>query len=72
MGAQPAPASELPRQHGAQVRFDVDGGGFVVIADSDGQCLPFVFVAGDVTGYVGPEAAAAAGARVGALVAGTL
>lgn len=72
MGAQPAPASELARQHGARVRFDLEGGGFVVITDGSGMCVPGVFVAGDITGYLGPEAAAVAGNRVGAHVASTL
>jgi len=31
-----------------------------------------VYAAGDVTGYVGPDAAAQAGARVGAMVAESL
>jgi sarcosine oxidase subunit alpha len=62
--APPAPASELSRQHGAAVKLDA--GGFAVIARDDGACADHVFVAGDVTGYIGPEAAAEAGARVGA------
>ena len=69
VGAGPAPASELPRQHGCRVRFDVDGGGFVVESGPDGAGARGVHVAGDVTGYMGPEAAAAAGERLGALVA---
>ena len=64
-GALPAPASELPRQHGAQVRFDPGAGGFRVITDGDGRCAPGVWAAGDVTGYQGPQAAARAGAAVG-------
>jgi sarcosine oxidase, subunit alpha len=65
MGALPAPASELPRQHGAPVRFDPGGGGFCVQAPPTGACAPGVLVAGDVTGYQGPERAAQAGAQVG-------
>jgi sarcosine oxidase, subunit alpha len=72
MGAQPAPASELPRQHGARVRLDLDGGGFCVETSGPGQCAPGVLVAGDVTGYVGPERAAERGAQVGAAAADSL
>jgi sarcosine oxidase subunit alpha len=72
MGAQPAPASELPRQHGAPVRFDLEAGGFRVQTDGSGRCAAGVYAAGDVTGYRGPEAAAEAGARVGAAVAESL
>jgi pyruvate/2-oxoglutarate dehydrogenase complex dihydrolipoamide dehydrogenase (E3) component len=71
-GGLPAPASELPRQHGAQVRFDPGAGGFRVITDADGRCAPDIWAAGDVTGYQGPEAAARAGAAVGARVAAEL
>ena len=57
-GALPAPASELPRQHGAQVRFDPGAGGFRVVTDGEGRCAPDIWAAGDVTGYQGPQAAA--------------
>ncbi len=59
VAALPAPASELPRQHGARVRLDVRG--FVVEVDAAFAAAPQVHAAGDVTGYVGPDAAAAAG-----------
>jgi len=62
---EPAPASELPRQHGAAVELRPDAGGFVALADADGRAAPSVWVCGDVGGYLGPAAAAAAGARVG-------
>jgi sarcosine oxidase, subunit alpha len=75
MAAQPAPASELPRHHrpdAAVVRFDPAHGGFCVVTDDGGGCGPGVFAAGDVTGYVGPDAAAEAGRRVGLRVAASL
>jgi sarcosine oxidase subunit alpha len=72
VAALPAPASELPRQHGARVRFDVGRGGFAVEVDPGFACAPGVFAAGDVTGYVGPQAAAGQGATAGAAVAETL
>jgi sarcosine oxidase subunit alpha len=71
-GALPAPASELPRQHGAQVRFDPGAGGFRVVTDSEGRCAADIWAAGDVTGYRGPQAASRAGAQVGAAVAASL
>jgi sarcosine oxidase subunit alpha len=62
----PAPASELPRQHGVPVAFDPARGGFAALADAEGATpVAGVFAAGDVTGYGGPEAAARAGARAG-------
>lgn len=73
VAAIPAPASELPRQHGARVRLDETGGGFVALADhgfrtdADG-----VFCCGDVTGYLGPELAAEAGAAAAAEITHTL
>jgi sarcosine oxidase, subunit alpha len=75
MAAQPAPASELPRHHRADpgvVRFDPARGGFCVVTDDRGRCGPGVFAAGDVTGYLGPEAAGEAGGRVGAHLAASL
>jgi sarcosine oxidase subunit alpha len=69
----PAPASELPRQHGAAVRFEPARGGFVALVDADGATsVPGVFACGDVTGYVGPDAAATAGAAAGRALAATL
>ncbi len=69
----PAPASELPRQHGARVRLDPARGGFVALVDGDfATSAPGVFACGDVTGYVGAEAAAAAGAAAGRALAASL
>jgi succinate dehydrogenase/fumarate reductase flavoprotein subunit len=73
LAALPAPASELPRQHGARVQLEVARGGFAVTVDADGATTtPGVFAAGDVTGYVGPGAAAAHGLAVGQAIAKAL
>jgi sarcosine oxidase, subunit alpha len=73
VAALPAPASELPRHHGAFARLDLAKGGFAIDVDAGfATSVPHVFAAGDVTGYLGPEAAAAAGAAAGAAVAATL
>jgi len=70
VAALPAPASELPRQHGVAVDFNPAAGGFACLTDErGGTAVPAVFACGDVTGFRGCEAAAAHGARVGALVA---
>lgn len=62
----PAPASEGPRQQGCRVVLDPGVGGFRVVVDEHGQTtVPGVWACGDVTGYVGPSAAAADGNRVG-------
>ena len=69
VAALPAPASEGPRQHGCQVLLDAAAGGFRVVIDDDGRTsTPGVWACGDVTGYLGPAAAAAHGARIGARV----
>lgn len=71
VAATPAPASEGPRQHGCQVVLDPAAGGFRVVVDAQGRTTtPQVWACGDVTGYVGPEAAAVDGARIGANVVG--
>ncbi len=71
--ALPAPASELPRQHGAEVRLDPERGGFAVTIDPRfATTVPGIFAAGDVTGYVGCEAAFAAGKAAGLALAATL
>ena len=71
--ATPAPASELPRQHGARVAFDGPGGGFTVTVDASFHTgVPGVFACGDVTGFQGPDAAACAGAAAGREMAHTL
>jgi sarcosine oxidase subunit alpha len=69
----PAPASELPRQHGADVEFDLGRGGFAVRVDAAFQTsAAHVYACGDVTGYVGPQAATEAGRAAGAAIARTL
>jgi sarcosine oxidase subunit alpha len=69
----PSPASELPRQHGAAVAFDAARGGFAAVIDERGATTAAdVFASGDVTGYIGPTAAAHAGARAGRALAATL
>jgi hypothetical protein len=73
VAALPAPASELARQHGARVHLVPAKGGFVVEVDSGfATAVDGVFAAGDVTGYVGPVAAAAQGAAVGQAIAGAM
>lgn len=70
VAAVPAPASEAARQHGARVELDAKKGGFAVLVGEGGvTSVPDVHACGDVTGYLGPEAAAAHGARVGAAAA---
>jgi len=69
----PAPASELPRQHGARVAFDRARGGFAALVDArHATTAADVFACGDVTGYAGTAAAEASGARAGRAVAATL
>jgi sarcosine oxidase subunit alpha len=69
----PAPASELPRQHGARVRFEPARGGFIALVDeTHATNVSGVFACGDVTGYVGPDDAAIAGATAGRALAATL
>ncbi len=73
VAAIPAPASEGARQQGCRVVLDPVAGGFRVVVDADGRTTtPNVWACGDVTGYVGPAAAAADGARVGALAAASV
>jgi sarcosine oxidase subunit alpha len=69
----PAPASELPRQHGARVALDPARGGFAAAVDErHATSAPGVYACGDVTGYAGTEAALAAGRAAGLSVAATL
>ena len=50
--------------------LDPPAGGFRVVVDEHGRTsAPGVWACGDVTGYVGPAAAAEHGARVGMNVA---
>ncbi|HEY8925343.1 MAG TPA: 2Fe-2S iron-sulfur cluster-binding protein, partial [Polyangia bacterium] len=73
VAAVPAPASELPRQHGAPVTFDDARGGFVVTVDGSFRAAgAAIFACGDVTGYRGPDAAAAEALRAGPIIAHTL
>ena len=73
VAAIPSPASEGPRQQGCKVTLDPDAGGFRVVVDDDGKTSTAgVWACGDVTGYQGPQRAAADGARVGANVAASL
>ena len=73
VAALPAPASELPRQHGARVHLEPARGGFAVEVDGGfATTAPGVYAAGDVTGYRGPKEAAAGGAAAGQAVAGAL
>ncbi len=68
VSATPSPATEAPRQHGCKVELSPAAGGFACIVDGDGHTsVADVLACGDVCGYAGPEAAAAAGARVGAV-----
>ncbi len=69
----PSPASELPRQHGAAVAFDVARGGFAAVVDERGATTAAdVFACGDVTGYAGSTLAARAGTKAGRALAATL
>jgi sarcosine oxidase, subunit alpha len=73
VAAIPAPASELPRQHGANVRLDEALGGFAVMVDERFQTSAAgVYACGDVAGYVGPALAAQAGAAAATAIAHTL
>jgi sarcosine oxidase subunit alpha len=73
VAALPAPASELPRQHGARTILDPRRGGFAVDTTADcATTIPDVFAAGDVCGYAGPAAASAAGEAAGAAIARAL
>lgn len=70
VAAIPSPASEGARQQGCHVVLDPPAGGFRIVVDADGRTTtPGVWACGDVCGYIGPAAAAADGARVGANVA---
>lgn len=73
VAAIPSPASEGARQQGCKVTLDPDAGGFRVVVDELGKTSTAgVWACGDVTGYRGPQRAAADGARVGAHVAASL
>ena len=73
VAAIPSPASEGARQQGCKVTLDPNAGGFRVIVDEHGKTSAAnAWACGDVTGYMGPQRAAADGARVGANVAASL
>jgi sarcosine oxidase subunit alpha len=73
VAARPAPASELPRQHGVPVAYDEPGGGFGCLVDAEGQSpTPGLFACGDVTGFVNCERAGDSGDRCGAAVVRSL
>ncbi|MBC8133444.1 MAG: (2Fe-2S)-binding protein [Deltaproteobacteria bacterium] len=73
VAALPAPASELPRQHGAEVLLDESRGGFVTVTDAHFQTkADKIFCCGDVTGYLGPTLAEEAGAAAAAAITHTL
>jgi sarcosine oxidase subunit alpha len=63
----PAPAHELAAQAGAPLRFD--GQGFAVVRDAEHGCGWLggtrLWAAGDLCGWLGPQAAARDGERVG-------
>lgn len=67
VAAAPAPAHELAAQAGAALRFD--GLGFAVVRDDNLNCGSLggtrLWAAGDVCGWLGPEAAARDGERIG-------
>jgi sarcosine oxidase subunit alpha len=66
VAALPAPASELPRQHGVPVAFADRRGGFYCRVDDDGLSpVSRVYACGDVTGFGGIDDAISAGARCG-------
>ena len=73
VAALPAPASELARQHGAEVAFDPARGGFAVVVDARFRTrAPDVYACGDVTGFAGADAAARAGDAAGRAIAADL
>ncbi|HEX2657400.1 MAG TPA: FAD-dependent oxidoreductase, partial [Polyangia bacterium] len=73
VAATPAPAAELPRQHGAALHFDAAGGGYAVQVDPTFRTSAAgIFACGDVTGYHGPAEAALSGAAAGREIAHTL
>ena len=66
VAALPAPASELPRQHGAKVLLDERSGGFAVVGDRHGRTTAtHAYACGDCTGFAGPASATAQGEVAG-------
>ena len=76
VAATPAPASDLPREHGVGVRFDEARGGFACQCQPSGNGgatnVAGVYVCGDVAGFLGVDGARASGRRVGEALAQTL
>jgi sarcosine oxidase subunit alpha len=73
VAAIPSPASEGARQQGCKVLLDPELGGFKIVVDDRGHTTAdHAWACGDVTGYMGPQRAAADGTRVGANVAAEL
>ncbi len=67
--ALPAPASEGPRMQGCAVDLNPDIGGYAVVVDGNGRTsVQGAYAAGDVTGFVGPAAAALHGATIAAVL----
>jgi sarcosine oxidase subunit alpha len=70
VAALPAPASELPRQHGAAAPLDPARGGFAVLVDTGFRTRAAqVYACGDVTGFAGWQAAGRAGESAGRAIA---
>jgi sarcosine oxidase subunit alpha len=71
VAALPAPATELPREHGVTVEFRPEAGGFACRVDDVGRSPDSkgVFVCGDAAGFLGPLRAQEAGRRTGEAVA---
>jgi thioredoxin reductase len=73
VAALPAPASELPRHHGATVELRPDEGGFSCVVDEGGRTdAPAVFACGDVCGFRGVERSRTHGEIVGAALAASM
>ncbi|MBP9089138.1 MAG: (2Fe-2S)-binding protein [Kofleriaceae bacterium] len=67
--ALPSPASEGPRMQGCAVTLDPDVGGYAVAIDRHGRTsVRGAYATGDVTGFVGPAAAALHGAAIAAVI----
>jgi sarcosine oxidase subunit alpha len=62
----PAPAAELARELGAEVRLDAALGHFALVVDAQGRtAVPGLLAAGEVTGVMDAARAAEAGRRAG-------